>query len=108
MKSLDTAAGHEVHTLRIDGGLGSIAAREGAPIRVFSERPDYLPPGSAPRHAEIHVPAADVFAREIAHFVTCVRTGQEPETSGRDQRRPLELVLAAYRSMATGETVMVA
>jgi predicted dehydrogenase len=105
MKSLDTAAGPEVHTLRVDGDLGSIAARDGTPIRLFSERPDYLPSDGGLAQHELHVPAADVFEREIAHFVDCVRTGREPVTSGRDQRRPLELVLAAYRSMQTGQPV---
>jgi predicted dehydrogenase len=111
MKSLDTAAGPEVHTLRIDGELGSIAAREGTAIRVFSERPsgEHTVNDAAPlvQH-ELHVPAADVFEREIAHFVECVRTGREPETSGLDQRRPLEIVLAAYRSMESGHPVTLA
>lgn len=105
MKSLDTAAGPEVHTLRVDGTLGSIAARDGRPIRLFSERSDFLAVGNGPVQHELHVPAGDVFEREITHFVTCVRSGREPDTSGRDQRRPLEMVLAAYRSMETGLAV---
>ena len=105
MKSLDTAAGPEVHTLRIDGDLGSLAARAGRPIRLFSERPDYLPADGTLTQHEIHVPEADVFERELAHFVDCVRHDREPLTSGRDQRRPLELVLAAYESMRTGQPV---
>jgi hypothetical protein len=35
-----------------------------------------------------------------------VRAGVEPLTSGRSQRRPLEIVLAAYQSMETGQPVM--
>jgi predicted dehydrogenase len=110
MKSLETAAGSEVHTLRIDGELGSLATRDGRTIELFSERPDYLPGGlggTLVRHT-IHVPEADTFAREIAHFIQCVRVGAEPVTSGRSQRRPLELVLAAYESMETGRPVRVA
>ncbi len=107
MKSLETAAGSEVHTLRIDGELGSLATRDGRTIELFSERPDYLPGGALARHT-IHVPEADTFAREIAHFIQCVRVGAEPVTSGRSQRRPLELVLAAYESMETGRPVRVA
>jgi predicted dehydrogenase len=107
MKSLDTAAGPEVHTLRVDGELGSIAAREGTPIRLFSERAEYLGKDGGLAQHELYVPHTDPFEREIAHFVECVRTGREPETSGRDQRRPLEMVLAAYRSMATGRPVAV-
>ena len=101
MKSLATAAGSEVHTLRIDGDLGHLAVVDPTTIRVFSERADYAPGGALIEHA-IHVPTADTFALEIAHFLHCIRTGDEPITSGRLQRRPLEIVLAAYRSMETG------
>ena len=101
MKSLTTAAGPEVHTLRIDGDLGHLAVVDPSTIRVFSERADYALGGALVEHS-IHVPPADTFALEIAHFMQCIRTGDEPITSGRLQRRPLELVLAAYRSMETG------
>jgi hypothetical protein len=37
--------------------------------------------------------AQDTFELEIAHFLDCLRTGQEPITSGRSQRRALEIVL---------------
>ena len=104
MKSLVTAAGPEVHTLRIDGDLGSLSVQDGQTIRIFSERPDLQLGGQLTEHA-LHVPAADSFALEIEHFIECVRTGQEPVTSGRSQRRPLEIVLAAYRSMETGQLV---
>ncbi|MGH2368497.1 MAG: Gfo/Idh/MocA family protein, partial [Chloroflexota bacterium] len=42
MKSLVTASGPEVHTLRVDGDLGSLSVADGTTIRLFSERPDYL------------------------------------------------------------------
>jgi len=38
MKDMTTASGAEVHTLRVDGDLGSLSVRVGGPIRVFSER----------------------------------------------------------------------
>lgn len=104
MKSLATAAGPEVHTLRIDGDLGSLSVRDGQTIRVFSERPEYLPGGSLAQH-DLYVPEADTFALEIAHFLESVQARQEPITSGRSQRAPLEIVLAAYRSMESGESV---
>jgi predicted dehydrogenase len=106
MKSLTTAAGPEVHTLRIDGDLGSIALRADGTIRVFSERADLALAGAPTAH-DLSVPAGDGFTPEIAHFLRAVRTGEEPLTSGRSQRRPLELVLAAYRSMETGRAVRV-
>ena len=104
MKSLTTAAGREVHTLRIDGDLGSLSVHDGTTIRVFSEQPGYLPGGALAQH-DIHVPQADTFLLEVEHFLASVRTGTEPLTSGRSQRRPLEIVLAAYRSMETGQPV---
>jgi len=101
---MTTASGTEVHTLRVDGDLGSLSVRVGGPIRVFSERPAWLPGGALAEH-EIHVPPSDTFAALLRHFRDCVRTGEEPITSGRRQRRALEAVLAAYRSMETGKPV---
>lgn len=105
MKSLLTATGPEVHTLRIDGELGSLAVREGRIIQLFSEREAYRLGGELAQH-DIYVPPADTFALEVAHFIECVHTGAEPLTSGRSQRRPLEAVLAAYRSMERGGEVV--
>ena len=53
------------------------------------------------------VPAADTFAREIEHFLGVIRGEVAPGSDGRSQRRALEVVLAAYRSMATGAPVEV-
>ncbi|MCM8730574.1 Gfo/Idh/MocA family protein [Hephaestia sp. GCM10023244] len=39
------------------------------------------------------------------HWVACLRAGQEPDTSGRDNLRTLALVDAAYRSAASGRTL---
>ncbi len=106
MKSLITAAGSEVHTMRIDGDLGSIAVQDGRTIQVFSERADYRLGEQLVQH-QIYVPEQDTFALEVEHFLRVVQTGEEPITSGRSQRRPLEIVLAAYRSMETGLPVRV-
>jgi predicted dehydrogenase len=105
MKSLVTAAGPEIHTLRIDGTLGSLSTSDGHIIRIYSERPDMRLGESLISH-EIYVPEQDTFALEIRHFLDCLRTGAEPITSGRSQRRPLEIVLAAYRSMEIGQPVV--
>ncbi len=106
MKSQSTAAGAEVHTLRIDGDLGSLWVPDEETIRIFSERADYLVDGRGSEHT-IHISAQDTFRLEIEHFIECLCSGQEPITSGRSQRRPLELVLAAYRSMTSGLPVNV-
>jgi predicted dehydrogenase len=39
------------------------------------------------------------------HWSDCLREGREPETSGADNLRTLELVEAAYASAAAGEAV---
>ena len=71
------------------------------------ERDDYLPKDSLAQH-EIHVPKQNTFALLMEHFADCVRAKREPITSGRSQRRPLEAVLAAYESMASGRPVILA
>jgi predicted dehydrogenase len=106
MKSLTTAAGPEVHTLRIDGSLGSLWVEDGRTIHLFSEREDYLLGQSLVSH-KLYVPPQDTFVLEMEHFLACLRMGKEPITSGRYQRKPLAVVLAAYRSMETGQPVMV-
>lgn len=105
MKSLVTAAGPEVHTLRIDGDLGSLSLQDGQTIRLFSEREDFLPQGVLAQH-ELYVPESDIFVAEIEHFLRSIRTGEEPITSGRSQRKPLEIVLAVYQSMESGQPVV--
>ena len=126
MKSLVTAAGPEVHTLRVDGDLGSLSVEDGRTIRLFSEQDDVaslvsprpisgegagvralMSLGDELVQHEIYVPEQDTFVLEIDHFVRAVRTGEQPVTSGRSQRRPLEIVLAAYRSMESGQPVKV-
>jgi predicted dehydrogenase len=106
MKSLTTAAELEIHTLRIDGSLGSLWVEDGRTIHLFSEREDYTVGQNLIGHT-IYVPPQDTFVLEVEHFLACLRMGKEPITSGRRQRKPLAVVLAAYRSMETGQPVMV-
>lgn len=65
-------------------------------LHVDSER-------GGPRVEE--VPATDPFAEQIRHFARCVLEDREPLTSGPEARRTLEVVVAAYRSAATGTVV---
>lgn len=109
MKSLLTAAGSEVYSLRLDGDLGSLVtggvlAPNPRTIRIYSERPGMTPEATIAQQ-DIYVPEADTFAREISHFLACIQGGSDPLTSGRAQRRPLEIVLAAYASMRHGSPV---
>lgn len=104
MKNLTTAYGPEIHTLHIDGELGSLSVQDDMTIRLFTEREDYCPGEPLVQH-DIRVRKQDTFGLLLAHFVHCVDTGEEPITSGRSQRRPLEAVLAAYQSMESGMPV---
>lgn len=106
MKSLTTAAGPEVHTLRIDGDLGHLYVGESRRIRVFSEHPEWARGGALVKH-ELHIPESNPFSDEIDHFLGAIKTKDEPITSGRSQRVPLAYVLAAYEAMATGQPVAV-
>jgi len=107
MKTAVTATGEEEHLVRVDGELGSLLVDgRRSTIRLFSEHPGYQS-SSAPPDQEIHVPSADPFEREARHFLNCIQAGLEPITSGRLQRRNLELVLAAYASMQSGVPVWV-
>ena len=108
MKTLETAAGGEDHTVRVDGELGSLVVdgrRQN--LRLFSEADEYRLTDGLAAH-ELRVASADPFEREVRHFVSCIQDSVEPITSGRSQRRNLELVLAAYASMASGAAVSVA
>jgi predicted dehydrogenase len=84
--------------------LGSLTVQDGKTIRLFSEHPDYRL-GEQFVQNEIYVPEQDTFYLEVEHFIHAVKTGEEPITSGRSQRRPLEIVLAAYQSMESGQPV---
>jgi UDP-N-acetylglucosamine 3-dehydrogenase len=102
-KNAVTAAGEEVHRLRIDGELGSIEASgtHGGRIRIFSEK------GAANTEdsyvdTEIVVPAEDTFHLEIDHFLDCLESGKTPVTAGKKMRRSLQIILGTYRSMEDG------
>jgi UDP-N-acetylglucosamine 3-dehydrogenase len=94
-----TDDGGELHTLRIDGSMGTITYQGGGVVRLFSS--PQRARGSSIQET-VDVGQNDTFQAEIAHFLHCVQHRQEPTTSGRSQRRPLELVLAAYQSMNGG------
>jgi len=104
MKSLVTAAGSEIHTLRIDGELGSLVVEDSHTIRLYSEQAEMQSGETLIQH-EIYVPEQDTFFLEVQHFLDCLHTGNQPLTSGHAMRRPLEIVLAAYQSMESGAPI---
>ena len=92
-----TARDEEVHRLRIDGDTGSLEVTG----------PDRIRRTDRAGTRELVVEAEDTFRAEVREFLACARTRREPETSGRRQRRNLELVEAAYASIAAGHPVEV-
>ncbi len=47
----------------------------------------------------------DSIAREVEHFIDCIRSNEEPLVKGEDGRAALELALAAYSSAEKGRPV---
>ncbi|MCL4543642.1 MAG: Gfo/Idh/MocA family oxidoreductase [Chloroflexi bacterium] len=48
------------------------------------------------------LPGDDGFTNEIAHFVACCRSGEEPLTSGRDNLGTMAIIFAIYESACRG------
>jgi predicted dehydrogenase len=94
-----TSSGAEEHRLRLDGLTGSICQESSGGVQLLSAPANRR---EASRTSIIEVGERDTFVSEAQHFLRCLESGEEPVTSGRSQRRPLELVLAAYRSMEQG------
>jgi D-apiose dehydrogenase len=94
--------------LRLEGEKGSISIDGGFNMTTvhgtFVERslvaPQPRPWQSAP--AEVIQDSVVAIQR---HWVECLRSGRDPETSGADNLRTLELVEAAYRAASTGAIV---
>ena len=95
MLDATTAIGEEVHRLRIDGDDGSVEVRG----------PDRLSLTNGEGTQEVMLETEDTFQAEVREFLSCLKSGREPETSGRRQRRNLELVEAAYASIKSGAPV---
>ena len=90
-----TTTGAEVHRLRIDGDNGSLEVTAPERLRVTTLEAVH----------ELTVPFEDTFRAEVQEFLACVSSRREPATSARSQRRNLELVEAAYASIASGQPV---
>lgn len=56
-------------------------------------------------YKQLEVEQRDSFTEELRHFGQCILTGSEPLTSGKEARKSLEVVIAAYRSADSGQIV---
>jgi predicted dehydrogenase len=97
MLDATTATGQEVHRLRIDGDAGSLEVTAADRLSITN--------GEGTR--EIVVDSQDTFQAEMREFLTCMSSRREPVTSGRRQRRNLELVEAAYASIESGTPIAI-
>lgn len=97
--------------LEIDGSLGTLRLGPDYQLthtsrgkaRRIDVSPPLLPWASKPWHN-----VQESVALIQQHWVDCLASGQEPQTSGRDNLNTFALVEAAYRSAASGRTVTVA
>ncbi len=51
------------------------------------------------------IPVDDCFDAELAHFVSCVRSGKEPLVTGEDAARSVAVTVAIKESIRTGRPV---
>jgi predicted dehydrogenase len=84
----------------LDGTLGSLRLDIGADTvyRKLREEKEWTAVEPADK-------GADGVVKELAHFVTCAETGAPCRVDGRDGRRAIECVLAAYESARRGTKV---
>lgn len=65
-----------------------------------------LPPGYAPELiTEPYIEQWEPLARQLEHFVHCIRTGSQPRTDGLEGMRVVEILEAADLSARTGQPV---
>jgi predicted dehydrogenase len=93
------------------GVLGSVHGSSGSlwfdedSITVYRNDQD----GQADSTHKISVPPGDTFVAEMEHFLDCIEQPEtEPVTSGREERKPLAAVQAAYESIKNGKRVRLA
>jgi predicted dehydrogenase len=94
--------------IELDGSKGTLRLGQGYKLTVTSP--------SGTRHQDVSPPLLPWAAKpwhniqeSVAliqqHWVDCLRSGKEPETSGRDNLKTFALVEAVYQSASSGQTV---
>ena len=85
-----------------DGGLFEFDSRTSSPLRVAMK-------AAVGAGGGVEVPQSPVnvspYAMELDHFVKCVKEDKEPEVTGEDALRALEIALSALKSIKTGMPV---
>jgi predicted dehydrogenase len=111
-----------VNRLTLVGSERSVVADANRPrLEVYTDEKPWVPPGVNPAdpmgfwdstQAEVHtqakktwVNAAPAAASDAAYFLDCLDAGRESEMAVAEAALATEVLLAAYRSAATGEPV---
>lgn len=93
--------GRVPHLLEIDGTEGTLILRSDSSMHLF---------GDGGYHQQWQFPSAAMLHNILAtqqHFIDCLETGAEFETSGEYNLRTMALVYACYRSVEEGRVVNV-
>jgi D-apiose dehydrogenase len=96
--------------IEIDGSEGTLRLGAGYSLTIANARgsksvdvsPPILPWASRPWHN-----IQESVSLIQRHWVECLRSGREPDTSGRDNLKTLALVEGVYRSAGTGRTIAI-
>jgi len=84
---------------KIYGSKGTIVNGDRSVMLLMADKPSGF--------SKVDVEPRDSFTAEIEHFADCVIQDMQPLMTGGEAKRDLELVLAAYASSKTGQTVKV-
>lgn len=84
--------------LEIDGTDGTLSLQADGSVRLFTDGDQRA--WDAPQD-----PMRQACAAALQHFVGCLESGAEFETSGRDTLKTLALMYAGYRSAEEGRVV---
>ncbi len=85
----------------VHGTKGTIWLDYNGVIRLYSEElPDYIA-----QPVQVKYRDENSVYEEVKHFVNCIIEGKQPEMSGIEGRKDLEIVLAAYKSARENRVV---
>lgn len=86
-------------------GCPSILNGDSGTITVFSDEMEVYS-GKLGTDADscvrMKVADNDTFVEEVKHFMSCVRSGEKPVTSGEEERKTLAVICAGYESLSKG------
>ncbi len=83
------------------GTEGTIVSDDYSHLRVYSRKLEK----SAEKPLEFQLESRNIVLEELKDFIECIQTGRTPLVSGLDGRKDIEICIAAYRSVETGQAV---